>query len=78
MEGYRDEGVPKQQKYREYQALKVDKVQEHNTVTQAKMKDLRTGSETTVDYSDVEYDVGVPEDVFSERYLQAAPAQYLR
>ncbi len=67
-----------QEKYREYQALKVDNIQGRNTVTRASMKDLRTGSETTVEYNDVTYDVGVPEDIFSERYLRAAPDKYLR
>lgn len=66
------------EKYREYQALKVDNIQGRNTVTQSRMKDLRTESETTVEYNDVTYDVGVPEEIFTERYLRAAPNQYLR
>jgi outer membrane lipoprotein-sorting protein len=68
----------KGEKYREYKALNVEKIQEYLTVTKAQMKDLRTGSQTVLEYSDVTYDVGTPESVFSERYLRRAPAEYLR
>ena len=64
--------------YRVYQALKVPEVQGFRSVTKASMKDLRTGSETINDYADVAYDAGLPEDIFSERYLKAPPAQYLK
>lgn len=66
------------EKYRMYEALTVDTVQEYPTVTKARMKDLRTKSETVLEYADVQYNVGVPEDVFEERYLRRAPREYLR
>lgn len=65
-------------KYREYQALKVDTVQGHPTVTKAQMKDLRTGSTTVLEYEDVRYDLGLPEDIFTERYLRTPPREFLR
>lgn len=65
-------------KYREYTALKVDTVQGHPTVTQSSMEDLRSGGKTVLSYSDVEYDTGLPEDIFSERFLRTPPREHLR
>lgn len=66
------------EKIRVYQALGVDKVQGYQTVVKATMKDLRTGGETLVEYSDVEYDLDLPDDIFSERYLRRAPTKYFK
>jgi hypothetical protein len=66
------------EKYREYTALKVEDIDGYPTVVQSKMKDLRTGSETVLEYGEVEYNIDLPEDIFTERYLRRAPAKYLR
>lgn len=66
------------EKYREYEALKVETIQGYPTVTTSRMKDLRTKGETVLEYSKVDYDIGLPGDIFSERYLRRAPIQYLR
>jgi len=42
------------------------------------MKSLETGSTTVMEYLSVDYDVGLPEEIFSERYLRRAPREYLR
>jgi len=68
----------KNEKYKEYAALKFEEVQDRPTITKASMKDLRSGSETVVEYKDVQYDIDLPEDIFSERYLRRAPQKYLR
>lgn len=64
--------------YRVYRALKIETIQDFPTVTEAQMEDLRTGSTTTVRYTDIKYDIGLPEEVFSERYLRRPPRAYLR
>ncbi|MBI2569127.1 MAG: outer membrane lipoprotein-sorting protein [Candidatus Schekmanbacteria bacterium] len=64
--------------YRQYEALKVEGVQGYQTVTQARMKDLRTGVSTLLRYAKVAYDIGLGEDVFTERYLRNPPAELLR
>ena len=74
IEYYNDRG----EKYREYEALKVETVQGFPTVTQSRMKDIRIGGETLLQYRDVQYDIGLPEDIFTERYLRRAPTQQLR
>ena len=66
------------EKYRIATAHSVEEINGHVTVTQASMKDLRSGSTTVMSYSKVDYDVDLPEDVFSERYLRRAPIKYLR
>ncbi len=68
----------KDKKFREYQALSVEKIQGYSTVTKSVMRDLRTGSETALDYSNVKYDMGLPESVFTERYLKRRPRKYLK
>ena len=65
-------------KYRVAKALKVETVQGYQTVTQASMENLQTGSKTVMDYSSVNYDIELPDDVFTERYLRRAPIKYLR
>ena len=65
-------------KFRVATALKVDTIQGHATVTKASMENLKTGSKTVMEYSDVEYDIGLPDDIFSERYLRKPPKRFLR
>ena len=64
--------------YRIYEALDVQTIQGYPTVIKAKMSDLNTKAYTEITYSGVKYDIGVPEDIFSERYLRRVPQEYLR
>lgn len=68
----------KGEKYREGVVEKVDTVQGYPTVTQGTMSDLRSGGKTTLSYSTVKYDIGLPEDIFAERYLRQPPMEYLK
>ena len=36
------------------------------------------GGYTTLQYSQVEYNIGLPESIFTERYLRRAPRNYLK
>ncbi|MEE9294923.1 MAG: outer membrane lipoprotein-sorting protein [Phycisphaerae bacterium] len=65
-------------KYRLYKALKVEIIQGFPAVTQASMENLNTGSKTVVRYSDVRFEIGLPENIFTERFLRRAPMKYLR
>lgn len=64
--------------YRVYEALKVEDIQGHKTVTRSRMRDIDSGGETIIEYTGVKYDVGLPEDIFTERYLRRAPRKYLK
>jgi hypothetical protein len=65
-------------KIREMQALEVKDIQGFQTVTKSQMSDLRSGSTTTINYNRVEYNIGLNEDVFTERYLRTPPRAQLR
>jgi len=68
----------KDNKYRVYEALKVDAIEGFQTVTQSRMKDLRTKGETVISYNKVKYNVGLPDNIFTERYLRNPPKKHLR
>ena len=65
-------------KYRVYEALRVEEKGGYPTVIQARIKNLLTQGETTVTYTDMKYDIGLPKDIFTERYLRNPPKRYLR
>jgi hypothetical protein len=65
-------------KYRVYKTLEVETIDGYPTVTSGSMTSLATGNSTVLTSSDISYDIGVPEDIFTERYLRRAPTQYLR
>lgn len=63
--------------YRIGEALKVDDIQGYKTVTQSKMTDLNTGTETTLEYLKVEYDLGIKDEIYTERFMRRPPKEYL-
>ncbi len=65
-------------KYRVMTVDAVADVQGFKTVTKATMESLSSGTKTIVEYKDVQYDVGLPSKVFTERYLRRAPLKYLK
>ncbi len=68
-------------KGKKYRVMTVDAVKKFDgkpTVTKATMEDLRSGSKTVIKFSDVEYDLGIPAKIFSERYLRRPPVKYLK
>ncbi|RME34683.1 MAG: outer membrane lipoprotein-sorting protein [Gammaproteobacteria bacterium] len=66
------------EKYRVAKALEVKTIQGYPTVVRAQMESLKAGSRTVMEYTDVRYDIGLPEEIFTERYLRRAPRKYLR
>ena len=68
----------KGKEHRVYEALKVGMIQGFPTVTSSRMKNIKTGGETLMEYGKVEYDLDIPEDIFTERYLRKAPRKYLK
>ena len=70
------EYVDKQgRKYREVEALEVKEIQGHPTVVKSRVKDLQTGGETVSVFTEVKYDIGLDEKVFTERYLRRPPRE---
>jgi outer membrane lipoprotein-sorting protein len=60
-----------------YNALKVKKIDGYPTVTQARMTDLRDKSYTLMNYTEVSYNLDLPDEIFTQRYLRKAPTKYL-
>jgi outer membrane lipoprotein-sorting protein len=63
--------------YRRIEALEVEDVGGQPTVTRMRASDLRSGGQTVSEFSDIEYDLGIPEDVFTERTLRNPPRRWL-
>jgi hypothetical protein len=64
--------------YRVAKTLGVKQIQGYQTVAKSQMTDLRTGASTTMEYQSVEYDVGLNDNLFTERYLRTPPEEYLK
>ncbi len=56
--------------YRRIEALEVAEVDGYPTVTRMQASDLRSGGHTIAEFSNVQYDLGIPESVFTERTLR--------
>lgn len=65
-------------KYRIYEVLGVETIQGYPTATRTRMRDLALDQETTMEFTRVKYDRGLPEDIFTERYLRNPPSDLLR
>jgi hypothetical protein len=65
-------------KYRVYQATKVDMLQGHPTVVESRMEDRVSGGHTTLRFSRVQYDLGLGDEIFDERFLRNPPHDLLR
>ncbi len=65
-------------KYRTVEALEIETIQGHPTVIKSKVTDLNTGGNTVSNFSGIKYEVGLKDDIFTERYLKRAPRQYLK
>ncbi len=64
--------------YRRMEALKVDMIEGHPTATKSRVDDLAGGGYTLMEMRFVDYDLGVPKDVFSERSLRNPPRDWLK
>lgn len=64
-------------KYRIAKTLKVDTIQGHPTVTKGSMENLKTGRKTVMELNEVKYDIGLSDDIFSERHLRNPPQNFL-
>ena len=58
------------QLYRRIEVLEVQEIGGHPTVTRVEVSDLRSGGSTVSEFRNVEYDLGIPESVFTERTLR--------
>lgn len=64
--------------YRTVEATKIETIGDHPTVTQSRVTNASSGSTTIAEFTNIKYDIGLTDDVFTERYLRRAPRQWLR
>jgi len=61
--------------FRKVEATKVEMVDGHATVLESVVSDLNTGGKTLNIFSNVSYDTGLNEAIFSERFLRRPPRE---
>jgi outer membrane lipoprotein-sorting protein len=64
--------------YRRVEVLEVSDVQGHPTVTKSRVSNLGSGGHTDMQFRFIGYDLGMSEDVFTERSLRNPPKQWLQ
>lgn len=64
--------------YKKYTADKIEDVQGFATVTAFTMKDLTNGESTTTTFDQIKYNVGLPDNVFTEASLRRSPRRWLK
>jgi outer membrane lipoprotein-sorting protein len=65
------------QLYRTIESKDVKVIQDYPTVTKSVVKDLKTGGQTEMDFTEIKYNVGIG-DIFEERYLRRPPREAMR
>lgn len=68
----------KGQEQRVYKLLESEKIQNYWTYKKFSMTDMKSGNSTTTSYKTVAYDLGIPDDLFTEKSLRKAPRKWLR
>ncbi len=64
--------------YKILEALEIKEVQGFPTVTKMKATDLVSGGNTVSEFSNIEYDIGLDEKIFTERSLRRPPRKYIK
>ncbi len=64
--------------YKIFTADKIETVQGIVTIMQRTMANIQNGHSTVVMFGEVSYNIGLKEDIFSERYLRSAPRQWIK
>jgi hypothetical protein len=64
--------------YRRVEVFDVAEIDGHPTVTTSRVSDLLTGGKTDMQFRYIKYDVGIPDNVFTERSLRTPPRDWLK
>jgi len=68
---------PADQLYRRIEVFEVEEFDGIPTVTRSRVSDLLTGGRTDMQFRFIQYGLGLPEDVFTERSLRNPPREWL-
>jgi len=64
--------------YRTIESKKVEKIQGFATVVKSVVLNLKTGSKTEMEFSEIKYDMNLKDSIFTERYLHRPPREAIR
>jgi outer membrane lipoprotein-sorting protein len=64
--------------YKTFTAEEIETIQGIATIMKRTMANVQNGHRTEVTFSEVKYNVGLRENLFSERYLRSAPREWIR
>ena len=64
--------------YRQFEAFEIKDINGIPTAIKRVMKNVKTGHRTEVTFQSTEYNVGIGDDIFSERYLRRPPAEWIK
>ena len=64
--------------YRQFEALEIKDINGIPTALKRLMMNKKTGHRTEVTFQSTEYNVGIGDDIFSERYLRRPPPEWIR
>ena len=63
--------------YKQYSADEISEIKGFPTVIKRTMKNLQTGHSTSVVYLKADYDLGIEDSLFSERFLRQPPRKWI-
>jgi len=61
-----------------FRAEKLEDVDGILTVTRRSIENVKKGSKTIVEFSSIRYDLGLEDDIFTERYLKNPPRKFIK
>lgn len=61
-----------------FRAEKIEDVDGIPTITSRSMENLKKNQKTIVEFASISYDIGIGEDLFTERYLKNPPREYIQ
>lgn len=64
--------------YKVFTADEIQEIQGFPTVMRRTMRDVKTGHKTEVVFERIQYNVGIGDDLFAERYLRRPPERWIR
>lgn len=64
--------------YRKVSAVKVETIQDIPTVVESKVENLEAGSVTISKFSNIKYNIGITDEIFTEKFLRRPPMDLLK
>lgn len=61
-----------------FRADRIEFIDDIPTVTKRSMENVKKGGRTVLEFSDISYNVGIKEDIFTKRYMKSPPRKYVK